>query len=121
MDVANTLTNLAEVLRSQSKYVEAEGLLKRAIPIYESKLGKESPILANAYNNLALLYRNQNKLTLAEPLYKQAIAVYEKSESANIGLVATLNNYAELLQAANRSGEANTVSMRAQTIKTASR
>ena len=48
-----------------------EDIYRRALKIYESKLGDDDPNVAKTKNNLASCYMKQGKLKEAEGLYKQ--------------------------------------------------
>jgi tetratricopeptide (TPR) repeat protein len=54
-DVATDLNNLAELLREQGKYSEAEPLYRRALEIREAQLGINHPSTATVRENLELL------------------------------------------------------------------
>ena len=71
-DVAQSLTNLAELYRAQGDYTKAEPLHQRAWG-YEKVLSPEHPDVANSLNNLAVLYRVQGDYTKAEPLHQRAL------------------------------------------------
>ena len=53
------------------KYAEVEDIYRRALKIYETKLGDDDPNVAKTKNNLASCYMKQGKLKEAEGLYKQ--------------------------------------------------
>jgi tetratricopeptide (TPR) repeat protein len=76
-NVATGYNNLAELLRTQGKYDQAELLYRRAIEIGERVLGKDHPDVARDYSNLALLLHAQGKYEQAEPLYRRAIEINE--------------------------------------------
>ena len=59
-ETAATLHNLAGVYNEQGKYTEAEPLYKRALAIYEQKLGPDHPDTVKVRNNLADLYKRQS-------------------------------------------------------------
>jgi tetratricopeptide (TPR) repeat protein len=66
-NVADTFNNLANVYQFQGKYAEAEGLLKRALAIYEQALGANHlTVTWPRSSNLALVYESQGKH--AEPV-----------------------------------------------------
>ena len=78
-DTATSLNNLAEVLREQGRYAEAEPLYRRAITIFEKALGPEHPDTTSSLNNLALLLKQEGRYVEAEPLYRRALAIREKA------------------------------------------
>lgn len=51
-DVAKQLNNLALLCQNQGKYDEVEYYYRRALEIYESKLGADDPNVAKTKNNL---------------------------------------------------------------------
>ena len=65
-DVASTLNNLAERLRDQGKYAEAEGLYKRALAIREKALGADHPDVAQTPQQSGHVYQDQGKYADAE-------------------------------------------------------
>jgi len=58
------------VLSAESKFSEAEALLKRALAIDEQSLGSDHLEVASDLNNLAMFYGDQKKYTEEEPLLK---------------------------------------------------
>ena len=52
-DTASSLNNLAQILRTQGKYAEAEALLRKALAIRLKAMGEDHPETARAYGNLA--------------------------------------------------------------------
>lgn len=58
---------------SQGKYEEVERYYRRALEIYETKLGPDDPNVAKTKNNLASCYLKQGKYKEAEILYKQVL------------------------------------------------
>ena len=77
--VAQSLSNLAAVYYSQSRYAEAEPLVKRSLAISEKAQGPDHPEVAVKLNNLAEIYRAQGAYAEAEPLSKRALAIREKA------------------------------------------
>ncbi len=57
--LTQTLSNLAEVYRFQSKYSQAEPYFKRLVEINEESFGPNHPNVAAHLNNLAGNYRAQ--------------------------------------------------------------
>jgi tetratricopeptide (TPR) repeat protein len=88
------LNNLAELLRVQGKYDEAEPLCRQSLAIRRKVcaihltassrdhsckvLGEEHPDVATSLNNLAVLLKTQGKYDEAEPLYRQSLAIDRK-------------------------------------------
>jgi kinesin light chain len=68
---------------SKGKYEEVERYYRRALEIYESKLGPDDPNVAKTKNNLASCYLKQGKYKEAEILYKQVLTrAHEKEYGA---------------------------------------
>ena len=65
-DVAESLSNLAEVYRAQGKYGVAESLYELSLPILQKTLGPEHPTVATSLNNQAELYQDEGKYSEAE-------------------------------------------------------
>lgn len=57
----------------QGKYDEVERYYKRALEIYEQKLGPDDSNVARTKNNLASCFLKQGKYKLAENLYKEVL------------------------------------------------
>lgn len=62
---------LADRKLKMFQYAEVEEYYRRALKIYEEKLGDDDPNVAKTKNNLASAYLKQGKLKEAEALYKQ--------------------------------------------------
>ena len=108
---------LAELLREQGKYAEAEPLFRRALAISEKALGPEHPNVAKELNNLAALLQAQGKYAEAEPLFRRALAIDEKAlGSDHPDFAIDLNNLAALLQDQGKYAEAEPLYRRALAI-----
>jgi tetratricopeptide (TPR) repeat protein len=114
-NVAESLNNLACLLREQGRYAEAEPLYRRALAINEKTVGPGHPDVATILNNLAMLLQLQGKYAEAEPLYRRALVVLEKSlGSEHPNVAQSLNNLAGLLlQAQGKYAEAEPLYRRA--------
>jgi tetratricopeptide (TPR) repeat protein len=119
--VATRLNNLAALLRTNNRLVEAEPLMRRALAIDEASFGKDHPNVAIRLNNLAMLLRATSRFVEAEPLMRRALAIDEASFGKDHPEVATdLNNLALLLQDTNRPAEAEPPMRRALAVHEAS-
>ena len=78
-EVATSLSTLADLLRAQGQYAEAEGLYKHALAIDEKALGSDNPDVGVDLNNLAVLYEAQGRYALAESLHIRSLAIKEKA------------------------------------------
>ena len=74
-DTAASYNNLAETLRAQGKYAEAEAMHRRALAIHLKALGEDHPDTATSYNNLAVTLRAQGKYAEAEAMHRRALAI----------------------------------------------
>jgi CHAT domain-containing protein len=113
IDVARTLTNLANIYQRQARYAEAELLYLRAIAILEKALGPEHPDVADLLNNLAMLYNDQARYAEAEPLLLRSLAINEKAYGPEHPYVAkSLHNLASLYKDQVRYAEAEPLLLR---------
>jgi tetratricopeptide (TPR) repeat protein len=97
LNVATSLTGLAQLYKSQGKYLEAEPLFEQSLAIREKALGPDHPDVAASLNDLAELYRAQGRYTEAEPLYKRALPIYVKALGADDPAVTkTLGNLEQM-------------------------
>lgn len=92
LDVASSLSNLADLYWRQGKYAEAEPLYLRALHIREQILGPDHPEVAIYLSNLANLYFEQSKYTEAELLYLRALHIWEQALGADHPDIAFLFN-----------------------------
>ena len=68
-----SLNNLAESLRLQGKYAEAEAKHRQTLKYRETMLGKNHPDTLTSMNNLAVAHRLQGKCVEAEEMHRQAL------------------------------------------------
>jgi tetratricopeptide (TPR) repeat protein len=108
-----SLNQLAEIYRIQSKFAEAEQVLKQLLESYKIKFGPSHINVALTLNNLAANSRTQGKFEDAEILLKQALKIIENSLGAEHPIVGNLlEHYAHLLRQANRTTEAEEIEKR---------
>lgn len=111
--LTETLSNLAEVYRFQSKFSQAEPYFQRSLEIGEKNFGPDHPNVAAHLNNLAGNYRAQNKLSEAEPLYRRSLNIWEKNLGPDNPLTLfALKSYVDLLLEMGRDAEAERYSAR---------
>ena len=92
-ETAETLNNLALLLRDEGNHAAARPLLERALAINEQTFGPAHAATATSLNNLALLLRDQGELAAARPLFERALAIAEKTLGAeHPATAAALNN-----------------------------
>ena len=116
--IAAALSERAMALHKESRFAEAEPLMRQALAIWEKSLGMDHPTIATALNNLAALLSEINRLAEAERLYRRALAIWERSFGESHPLVATaLDNLAALLNETNRPAEAEPLMRKSLTIR----
>ncbi len=97
--VANSLNNIASLLRAQGFYSEARSSYELSLAILEKAQGPEHPDVIRALNNLAMVLQAQGSYAEARPLYERSLAINEKALGPEHPKVAgALNNLANLLQ-----------------------
>jgi tetratricopeptide (TPR) repeat protein len=123
LDVAESLNSLAELLRAQGKYDEAESLHRQSLAIRRKVcaihlvassrdhsckvLGEEHPSVAALLNNLAGFLHAQGKYEECIPLLRQSLEITRKvlgEEHPEVAIL--LNNLAGLLNDTGRSEDA---------------
>ena len=113
----SNLTQLTEIYRVQSKFAEAERVLKRLLTMDEKKFGPKHLNVALRLNNLAGNYRVRGKYEEAESLLKRALKILEESLGKEHPLVANiLEHYAHLLKKMGQSVEAENLERRYKAI-----
>jgi tetratricopeptide (TPR) repeat protein len=118
LDVAQSLNNLAELLREQGNYREAESLHRHALEIRENQLGIDHSDVAQSLNNQAVLQLNQGKYTEAEQLLCRALEILEKQLGLDhLSVAISLNNLAASLRAQGKYGEADPLYRRSLKIR----
>jgi tetratricopeptide (TPR) repeat protein len=120
LDVASTLTSLAELYAVNDDYAAAAPLLERALSIREAALGPNQPQVAESCSNLALLYAAQGRDADAEPLYQRAIRILDSAAGDHDqALAVVLDNYAALLADSGRPEGAKALEARAAGLRRA--
>lgn len=95
--VAETLHDLAELLRHAGRFATAEEAYTAALAIREAQFDPLDPDLASLLSDLALLYRDWQKPDQALPLYRRAVALKERIHGADHPATAeSLNDLALL-------------------------
>ncbi len=104
---AESLNNLAILLKHQGDYAEARRLYERAVATYERRFGPNHPDTATALGNLALLLQTEGAFGEARPLFERALAISEKASGRDSLQTATaLGNLARLLQVSGEDARA---------------
>ncbi len=100
LGTAQSLNNLAVLLKIQGNFAGARPLYERALAINEKALGPENPETGTSLNNLANLLKAQGDFADARPLYERALAIDEKALGPeHPGTATDLNNLGLLLYA----------------------
>ena len=79
--IATNLSDLAESLRAQNKFDEAEPMMRDGLAIRRKHLGNDHPLTASSMAVLANLLRDKGdpaSSAAAEPLYREALEVRRK-------------------------------------------
>jgi tetratricopeptide (TPR) repeat protein len=111
---ASIFDGRASFLQLKGRYREAEPLLRRALEIWEAKLGPGHPDTAKSLNCLARLLKNQGKYGEAEPLCRRALEIQEAELGpVHLEIAVSLDCLAELLKSQGKYGEAEPLYRRA--------
>ncbi|MGE5645619.1 MAG: tetratricopeptide repeat protein [Acidobacteriota bacterium] len=78
-DTAQAANNLAQTLRFQKRYKEAETLYGQALEAYQRSFGPGHPDIARVLGNLAGLHHDRGQEPRAAALYTRAVAILEKA------------------------------------------
>ena len=120
MLVARASSDLAQLLHETNRLGEAEPLMRRALEIDETALGRHHPDVAIRLNGLARLLVATSRFSEAEPLYRRALKITEAALGRHHHVVAIrLNNLAALLWETDRFEEAEPMMRRAVEISEA--
>lgn len=118
--LANTLTVLAAVMRSTSRYEEAERLLRRSLSMTEAASGPDHTAVADKLTGLATLFQATERYAEAEPLLRRALEIKEARLGSNHpATAAALNNLAQVLQQTERLSEVEPLLRRSLAIREA--
>ena len=107
-DVGQSMSSMAECLRGQGRYPEAEELHRSALDIFK-KLheGKSHPLIAQSQSALASVLIDQGRYEEALALYESSLAIRKEVYGSEDQRVASsLNNLGQLLKAMGRLPEA---------------
>jgi tetratricopeptide (TPR) repeat protein len=117
-DTAQSLNNLAMVLRDQGDLAAARPLYERALTIRERVLGPQDRATAQSLYNLAGLLQAQGNFAGARPLFERALAIRERVFGTEHHETAqSLSSLALLLAAQGDPGRARPLSERALAIE----
>src|SRR2546425_1722978 len=101
--LAISLTNLADIYRSQVRYADAEPLYRRASEIVGKAFGSQHPKMARALDNLGNLYEAWGRPADAEPLYRRALDINQKGHRGDslfipVSLLKLAGNFPAVLR-----------------------
>lgn len=112
------MAKLAEFMRGQRKYKQAESLYKRAITVKEVSEHEADPEYARITFNLGNMYLGLRKYADAEPLVKGAMKTRVKCYGVEHPAVAAcVETYATILRKTKRTALANKLDTRAREIR----
>lgn len=124
IEVANTLSSLAELYRRTNRWPDCERLLRRVIKIFDgANMTSSQYYTADAKNaleqselNLAQVLASQGKTTEAENIFKTYVDRIRKRYGNSPKLADALNNLAAFYKSQDRSSDADTASSEAKEI-----
>jgi CHAT domain-containing protein/Tfp pilus assembly protein PilF len=87
--VAESLSDLGEVLTYKADLARAEPLFRRALAILEAKLGKDDPAVAELLDKLGVLCAGAGRYDEAEAVFVRALAIREAKLGADHKLTAS--------------------------------
>jgi tetratricopeptide (TPR) repeat protein len=77
--LAAALNNLAQALRFEGQYLQAEKRYREALGIWEDAFGPRHPDVAKGLANLAAFYHERGREAGAEDLYRRAAGIFEQA------------------------------------------
>jgi tetratricopeptide (TPR) repeat protein len=113
-DYSTSLHELAGVLGSQGRYVEAEVLLRESLSLKEKILGRGHPDYAASLHGLAAVLESQGKYGEAEVLLRESLSLKEKVlGTGHPSLCPSLTNLAGVLAQQGKAEEGEPLLLRA--------
>ena len=106
--VSTTLNNLSEVFRLQGQLDEAWHQAVKALWARRRAVGRNHPLVAQSWSNLAMIRFDAGRIAASESLFKRALAI-RKPHSHPALHAATLRSLAEVVLAAGRTYEAESI------------
>ncbi|HZR43963.1 MAG TPA: tetratricopeptide repeat protein [Ktedonobacteraceae bacterium] len=118
LEIAMTLSNLAQLLGIQRKYEQAVSVYEKALHMREGILGPEHPDVASILDHLALLYSNWERYGLAQSSYERALQIREHTlGSEHPDTATTLDKLAVFYRLGKNYGLAEPLFKRALSIR----
>ena len=117
--VAASLSNVAAIYKAQARYKEAEGLLKRAVNIFErDQKNPDQAMSLVPLHMLAWLYETQGRYADAQPLLRKALGIAETRIPSDDPWVARLLvDYANTIRNLGEPQAAHSLEARAKGIR----
>jgi CHAT domain-containing protein/Tfp pilus assembly protein PilF len=117
LNVATSLSNLAELYQARGNYGDAETLYQEALNIRRQQLGDSHPDVALSLHKLARLYQDQGRYDEAIPLAEEVVAILRwQLGNDHPDVAISLNNLAALYQNQDRYSEAESLYIEALAI-----
>jgi serine/threonine protein kinase len=114
--VFENLNNLANSLREQGKYAEAEVICRQTVQLQEMVLGKDHPDTLRSMNSLANSLREQGKYVEAMSMYRQTLQLRQTVLGRDHpDTLRSMNNLASSLNQQGKHAEAE--AMHRQTLQ----
>lgn len=108
LEAATTQTQLADCLRAQGRYDEADPLLRLALKTFQKVAPEPSPETATCYNVLGLNLLVQGRAGEAETAFRKSIGLWQRlSQQPGAALATPINNLANALASQGRYQEAH--------------
>lgn len=118
VEVLESLQDLVDLHMIGGHYPEADPVLQRALAIVESLAGPEHPLAASLLLARGVAASRQKKYADSQPHFQRALQIQEKAYGPeHPNLVATLQNYAEMLRETGKGAEAKAMEERAKAIR----
>lgn len=124
VDMANTLSGLANVYTRQEKYGDAERMLNRVIEIYKSPgssplnyVQNSADVLAINMRSLAQVLYKEGKVNEAEETFKSYVEGVRKDKGPSPQLAEALTHLCAFYSSQNRSSEADAAAAEAKDLQ----
>lgn len=109
-NLAMSINNMAECLKSAGNYSQAEPLYNEALDILKRLYKSDNSDLASCMCNLALLYNYLGRFTEAEKLYTESLSMFRRLyRGDNSDLATSINNTALFFNDRGRISEAESL------------
>jgi tetratricopeptide (TPR) repeat protein len=116
LEMADQLSHTAWLLEQSECYAQAEKLYRQALAIKQKNLGLHDPDTLAQTVILARLCADEKKYDQADKLYEECLASYEEMGRQNCSYAVLLENYADMLNKAQKHAKAGKIYSEAQAI-----